>query len=535
MTLPSCFRARVCTVGLLFAVCGQACASHDMPSNTAEAGVPQSTPTIDMRDGGTSTMADAVTAPPAVDDDDEPPINPFAADSPWPMSHRNSYCQASSPLGAPRSAKDVVIETANGTLGSVMIIFSNPDARGHRVAWSSSVGEVVKFDLTPNGLSLLDKMSRESTGGITVSGAYALMDKDGVFFAPKGARLFAYKDAIKGDLRSKIELRDSFDLPAEALSATDDSIVGMNLTFDGYLAFATAHGTVGVIKRDFSDLHYLKLGAGEDVSNSIAVDELGGIYVVTGAHMSRVQWTGTKLSQEPSEGAWTSTYDIGPKDPVSGRLGVGSGSTPTLMGKAGHDTFVAIADGATLMHIVLFWRDQIPENWQPIAPGKDRRIAAEIPITFGDAERETSVTEQSLLVRGYGALVVNNDYGNLPDLPGPSEIALTNLPMYAPKGVEKFVWDPAQRKLVSVWANAEVSCPNGIPTMSTATGLAYCVGARKSAWTFEALDWNTGASAFSVALGARPEFNSAYGAAEIGPDRMLYSGALRGTYRVSTP
>lgn len=531
MTLPSSFRARSCFFGVVFALCMQACSSHDVTSSPApEAAVPQDAPPLDE---GVQRMPDAALDP-AVVHDDEPPVNPFAADSPWPMSHRNSYCQASSPLAAPRSAKDVVIETANGTLGAVMVIFSNPDANGHRVAWTSSLTEIVKFDIAPDGLSVLDTMPRESTGGTAVSGAYALMDRDGVFFAPKGATLFAYTDAIQGDLRSKIKLRDSFDLPAQALSGTDDSIVGMNLMYDGYLAFATAQGTVGVIKRDFTDLHYLKLGAGEEISNSIAVDELGGIYVVTSAHMFRVQWTGTNLTLEPSEGAWTSTYDIGPMVPVSGRLGVGSGATPTLMGKAGQDTFVAITDGASLMKIVLFWRDEIPQEFQPIAPGKDRRIAAEVPITFGDAGRETSISEQSLLVRGFGVLAVNNDYGDLPDLPGPSEIGLTNLPRYAPKGVEKFVWDPAQRKLARAWANAEVSCPNGIPTMSAATGLAYCVGARNGAWTFEALDWHTGASAFSIALGARPEFNSAYGAAEIGPDGMLYSGALRGTYRVST-
>ncbi len=27
---------------------------------------------------------------------DEPPVNPFVVDSPWPMSHANPYCQASS-------------------------------------------------------------------------------------------------------------------------------------------------------------------------------------------------------------------------------------------------------------------------------------------------------------------------------------------------------------------------------------------------------------------------------------------------------
>ena len=61
------------------------------------------------------------------------------------------------------------------------------------------------------------------------------------------------------------------------------------------------------------------------------------------------------------------------------RLGPGSGSTPSLMGtKADDDRFVVITDGQALMHLVLFWRDEVPDDWEPIAPGKDPRIACEI-------------------------------------------------------------------------------------------------------------------------------------------------------------
>ena len=115
------------------------------------------------------------------------------------------------------------------------------------------------------------------------------------------------------------------------------------------------------------------------------------------------------------------------------------------------DKFVVITDGRELMNLVLFWRDEIPVDWQPIAPGKDIRIAAEVPITFGDPNAKTSVSEQSVLVRGYGAVVVNNDYNGLsvpswfPALANQLLVTLTNLPWWAPYGVEKFEWNPTTR------------------------------------------------------------------------------------------
>ena len=196
-----------------------------------------------------------------------------------------------------------------------------------------------------------------------------------------------------------------------------------------------------------------------------------------------------------------------------------------------------ITDGQYLMRLVLFWRDKIPDDWVPIAPGKSRRIAAEIPITFGDAAAKTSVSEQSVLVRGYSAMVVSNDWGmdflkRLPKLLQQGAVALTNLPWFAPWGVEKFTWDPQKRKLNSAWSTKDISCPNSIPTMSVASGLAYCIGQRNSRWTLEGIDWNTGESAFHKRMGYSPIYNSAYAATQVGPDREIVNGTALGVIRL---
>ena len=144
-----------------------------------------------------------------------------------------------------------------------------------------------------------------------------------------------------------------------------------------------------------------------------------------------------------------------------------------------------------------------------------------------------SYSEQSVLVQGYSAIVVNNRLGwnrlkNLPPNVQPLAMIISNLPGIAPYGIEKFTWNAETRKLTSTWANREISLPNGIPSMSTETGLIYCIGQRNAAWTLEAIRWDNGESAFYYEMTPRERENSFYAATEIGPNRSIYTGTLFG-------
>jgi len=301
-------------------------------------------------------------------------------------------------------------------------------------------------------------------------------------------------------------------------------VVGLNILYDGMLAFATSKGTVGVVSRSFDSAHFLQFGEEEEMSNSIACDEEGGIYVVTCERLYRVQWTGDKLTTDESEGGWVANYETGT---YGMRLSKGSGTTPTLMGTGEQDRFVVITDGQELMHVVLFWRDEIPSDWVQIPGIKDRRIAAQVPVTFGDPGATASMSEQSPCVRGYGIGLVNNLLNTTSEDIVEGTI-LSQDPAIAPYGAEKFEWDPGARELRSVWVNKEVSLPNGIPAMSSATNLFYDVGQRGGNWTWEALDWDTGELVFYYEIGAEPYYNSAWAATEVGLDGSLYSGCLSG-------
>jgi hypothetical protein len=363
-----------------------------------------------------------------------------------------------------------------------------------------------------------------------MSGAYTLVDHAGTFFVPRFHRIHAYGDEVAGDPLSPIAEQGVYEIPPERLHGDDDYIVGLNLTYDGLLAFATRRGSVGLVSRDFIESHYLYLGPEDEITNSIACDEDHGIYVVTSRRMVRVQWTGGGLTAEEAEGGWSAEYEPG-QGAVGIRLGPGSGSTPTLMGTGEQDRFVVITDGQELMHLVLFWRAEIPADWEQIPGTRDRRIAAQVPVTFGDPAAERSLSEQSVCVRGYGSLVVNN----LLDAPVNDRllaILLSGVPEIAPYGAEKFEWDPGIRQLRSVWANPEISLPSGIPTMSAAPGLIYDVGQRGGVWTLEAVDWDTGESVFFREIGSELKFNSSYAATEIGLGSGVYSGALFGLIRL---
>jgi len=475
----------------------------------------------------------------------EPPTNQYLADSAWPMSHRNPYNQASSPYPGISP-----IDVYNGNIEvdieatipvSITVPFSSSyntwTGEERRAAWASTALEVIKMEMNGDDIQRVQKIKVPASKN-PLSGAYSIVDSENDFFVPRDLSIHKYDDRFEKAVLSKFKEAALYTVPAELTLSPDDFIVGMNITFDGHIVFATAAGLIGALDRDFESASYTVLGDGGIVSNSIAVDEEGGIFIVTSKQMHRVQWTGTELSRDPAVGAWTSDYDIGPEIPLPGRLGTGSGSTPTLMGTgAQDDKFVVFTDGQELMNLVLMWRDEIPADWEPIAPGKDRRIAAEIPVTYGNTNATSSMSEQSVLVRGYSAVVVNNEYGDA--VPPQLSVLLSNMPGVTPYGMEKFTWNPEMNTGASEWANPTLSCPNGIPTMSEATNLIYCIGARQGAWTLEGTSWVNGQTVFALPLGGTnpliagaPTWNSYYAATQVAENGDIVTGTYGGIVRI---
>jgi hypothetical protein len=513
---------------------------------------------------------------------DEPLCNAAMVDSPWGTSHRVSYAQASSPFPAPAPGVSMTAEHVVLPGPPIALDFSSAYSDGGRAVWGSPLGldgATVKIDHdTFQVIDVYVPADEEASPPPVIpgiSGAYNVIDRDDRFIVGRTSAIEVFADSVPGDRFSEIALLKRYFLPAQAFCRVgEDLVAGMVLTYDGHVAFVTEQGVLGVIPRDpalMSDVNLDTVSLNgadcanpaiavedlETVSNSLAADEEGGIYLVTSEAVYKFRFDGATLFQ-----VWRAEYEV---DPTLGgvRLGVGSGSTPSLMGtEHDDDQFVVITDAQRLMHLVLLWRDEIPAGWQPIAPGKDPRIACEFPITFGDPSATESLSEQSVMVRGFSAVVVNNqlrDDSQFDAFPGIIRNALSALeggnPDQAPFGIERVDWDALLRSCRGAWANPAVSIPNGIPGMSSATRLIYGIGQKDGVWGVEGIDFDTGASrlfqpgleqpcsqesldAINPALGAFIQDslarlpnsceNSFFAGTEVGPDGSIYTGTFVG-------
>tara|TARA_R110001599_G_scaffold353815_1_gene598774 strand:+ start:16674 stop:17585 length:912 start_codon:yes stop_codon:yes gene_type:complete len=291
-----------------------------------------------------------------------------------------------------------------------------------------------------------------------------------------------------------------------------------------------------------------KQGAATWLRNGPAIDEQGNIFVPSLQHMHKIVWDGKKLSQDPADGGWVEPYsnkgnisatfeDI--IDPSTGKpfifenVNVGSGATASLMGFGEEDKFVVITDGDEVMNMVLFWRDAIPDDWQQLGNAPSRRIAGMLRADIGREEAEQVQTEQSVVVGGYGAFVVNNAPASKPisTIPNGAYVGLAgHHPDFTPHGVQKFEWNPSTRSLQEAWVNTEVSSVNSVPIVSNASNTVYTVGARDGEWALEALDWTTGESAFHYFTGSS-RFNTQFSAVLMDQEGRIFHTTIHGIVR----
>jgi hypothetical protein len=504
---------------------------------------------------------------------ERPAKNPYLADSVYPLGHGDSAQQDALPVRGPENPgprlRPDEIQYAPTGPAQFGAYTSGPYSDGRRVIWSNGLDRIVKvdfdtfeilathwlpgarrwteaeaddsiaaFDASNEGFGAIWHAFRDASKLRDLSGVYTVLDVDNSYYiADKSGVITAYGDADPNDPASEIVKKATFQLPPTVTGLT----VGMNMTYDGWLIVPTEHGYVVALSRDFSQHHVARLRHSEGaedkatrptgygwVRNGVAIDEAGGLYIASQAHMHRLVWTGSGLSTAPADGAWTAAY--------LNSWGHGSGATPSLMGFGEEDRFVVITDGEPLMNVVLFWRDAIPEDWEKLSDAPDRRIAGTLPASMGDPELQAIQSEQSVVVAGYGALVVNNVPRNAPwYLPAQAERLLISYlgsePQHQPYGVQKFEWDPKSRTLRQAWVNTEVSSPSCVPIVSYPSDRVYLIGARDDQWTLEALEWGDGRSAFHTRIGGQ-RYNPLFSGTEIDEKGRIHYGSPWGRVRL---
>ena len=334
---------------------------------------------------------------------------------------------------------------------------------------------------------------------------YALVDAEGVLFVGGRDRIVAYADAEPGNPRSPIVKRAEFVFDPAQMNGGPPILIGLNATFDGTLIAASLDGSVIAVDRALTRAVYHRL-PGERFWNSIAVDEQGGVYAVSDKRLHKLVWTGQGLSTRAEDGAWSEPYEVGANDATL-RGSRGSGTTPTLLGlESDADQFVLIADAANVNNLVLYWRDAIPEDWEPIEGTPSRRIAGKAPVDFGRRDLADSYSENSPIALGYGAVIANNRPSNGMALHLDNQLWL-NDPSVVPKGVQKFAWDPERRRFETAWVRPELSIPSSTPVVAAEGRQLLGVTVHDGVWSLESLDWDSGATRALYTLGPSQRFN----------------------------
>jgi len=469
----------------------------------------------------------------------EPTTNPWLAKSAYPISHHNAAQTDSTPVDGPSVGKKLTADdvktvpllwssapTYKNVGGERIIVAANPagiikvKASGEDFTLVSDVPypgmEDIHADVTAARLDetmqRLDQKRRSKQDFLLMINAMWMYVKFNINFStfPSGSYSVIDRDGFHYTNYNKHYLVKSFDknrvdqplLPVAhadivAQMATTDAeqinyILGISMTYDGFLVVASG-GAIMVVDRNLKLQDYLMF-PGEYSENSIAVDENNGIYVVTSTTMHKLVWTGTELSRDEKDGAWSSPYEVMPEGEAKklGAASHGSGTTPSLLGFGdAEDALVVISDGSPDgANLVAFWRDDIPAGFRQKPGTLSRRIADQIPI-----EISQTTIEASLVTHANGVLVVNSTYPDPAPMPGDliSNAFLAGSTREPPRGIKKFEWLPDENRFVASWTMSDIDNTDWMPpAVSTSNGLVYIANRRNDIYEYLAADWETG-------------------------------------------
>ncbi len=349
---------------------------------------------------------------------------------------------------------------------------------------------------------------------------YAMLNSSGILYVGNRNSVIAYADAEPGNPESGIVKVGQYGFQKRKLQLGVKMplviMIGMNITPDGHIITVTIDGTVMAIKPDLSEAVYYNL-PGEQIWNSVAVDDHGAIYVVGTKQLHKLIWTGTDFSDESEDGAWVEPYAIGELDATL-RAERGSGTTAALVGGSeAADRFVAIADAEDVNNLIFYWRDEIPGDWQQLPGTSSRRIAGIAAVNFGDEKLTSSYSENSATVFEYGAVLANNQVKTNEKMMLDVQLQMKD-PKRTPIGVQKFEWDPAARAFRVAWVRDDVSSPNSTPVVAMKNRQLHVVGLKDGKWVMETLDWDTGETRAVYTMGSSERYNPIMLALQILPN-----------------
>ncbi len=295
--------------------------------------------------------------------------------------------------------------------------------------------------------------------------------------------------------------------------------------WSGRIWFATTSGVVGFVAADDS-VHSTRLPDGETIANSFAVDESGGVFVVSTHALYRFDVT----DGEPMV-TWRQTYDRGTRV-KPGQVSQGSGTTPTLIGPATAPGggAIAITDNAEpQINVLVVHRGRSGPGPEP--------LCRQPVFPAGESGDENS------LIAVPGGLIAENNYWYAGPLAGvPGRTADTT------PGLARVDVDYEHGGCHLAWENSTARIPTLVSKVSLATGLVYGYThpaadelplslplglLAPDSWFLTAFDARTGAQVWSRFVGSGLGHNNNYAPVTLGPDGTAYVGALGGLIRIA--
>jgi hypothetical protein len=427
------------------------------------------------------------------------PRHPFMAPNGLSNLHDDAYqtdtYRWSAPLGARPTAGSALFlrECASITF----------DSRGRLVAVCVGLDKPVLAMLQPRTLRVLAAMDlpprpaspnpfQDFSGG----GYFYLDQRDRAVISAGNRHILVVRET-GGTASPGFAVERDYDVTAAVPAG--DALISALPAWGGRIWFASKQGVVGTV--DPAGGQVRSINTGEPIGNSFAVDETGGVFMVTDDALYRFDVDGGRPAV-----TWRREYqNIG--IPKPGQTQAGSGTTPTLIGRR----YVTITDNADPMNVLVYER-------QPRVSGS--RLVCKQPVFTKGA----SATDQSLIA-SRTSIIVENNYGYT----GPS--STMNGGVTAP-GLQRVDFDRDRHRCHSVWRGNQ-RAPSVVPKLSLRAGLVYTYTKPRrddmiDAWYLTAVDFDTGKTVFSRLAGAGFGYNNNFAPVTLAPDGTAYVGVLGG-------
>lgn len=439
-----------------------------------------------------------------------PPIpqNPWLSPDGTNTMHNDSYASDAYAVSGPLGKNLKVTSASYGIRECATIAF---DSRHRIVGLCGGLEGFAMMVINPVTLKPISEMRTSARNLATAAnpftdicgGTYFFLDGDDVAYPTTAEKsILAIKVTPEGKLVKEREWSLASHIPA------NDCLIATMPDWDGRIWFFTQLGHAGTLDRDTGEVRVAQLPEGEEVTNSVATDETGGMYVVSTHALYRLD----AAADGTPEVTWREVYDRGNRL-KPGNLSQGSGTTPTLLG----ERWVAINDNADPYNNILVYDRR---------EGVTDRLHCTQPVLAPNA----GTTDNSLVAAG-NSFIIENNYGYA----GPTS---TILGQTTTPGIERVMVEDDGCHVA--WTNDSIA-PSSVPKASLGNGLLYVytkpkvgpiLGNVLDAWYFTAIDIRTGKTVWSRLTGTGIQWNNHYASIYLGPDGTAYIATLAGLVRI---